>query len=66
MIIVEISTKTIRTELEKLSNADGPASVLYARGAADALNWILNGEPPPSEGGMEPKFPVILNHENVH
>jgi hypothetical protein len=50
MICVEVPVKTISDEMDKLQKADGFHSDLYARGARDALNWLLKGDPAPSEG----------------
>ena len=60
MIIVETPLQTIHTELEKLVQAStaGPNTGLYAKGAIDALTWLISGENPPSIGG-ENRFPPI-------
>jgi len=50
VICVEIPVRTIDDELVKLALAEGYHSELYAQGARDALNWLLKGEPAPSEG----------------
>lgn len=66
MICVEVPVKSIQIEITKLAMADGPFSELYAKGAVDALTWILAGSPPPSEGGVT-NFPVTFDADrNVH
>lgn len=50
MICIEIPVRTIDDEMGKLKLAEGYHSELYAQGARDALNWLLNGSPAPSEG----------------
>lgn len=52
MITVEMPTSSLEAELEQLSLVSGPNSALYARGAADAIRWILLGRPRPSEGAF--------------
>jgi hypothetical protein len=50
VICLEIPVRTIDDEMDKLSQVEGYHSNLYAQGARDALNWLLKGEPAPSEG----------------
>lgn len=57
MIIVETPVKTIEAELVSLALATGPNSALYAKGAYDALAWILFGTTKPSEGPVLSKEP---------
>jgi len=59
MIFVEKSVELINDEISRLETADGPNSELYARGALDALYWVLCGTTAPSFGG-EKHFPVVL------
>lgn len=56
MICVETPVKTIALELEKLEDAEGFYSDLYAQGARDALNWLLKGGDAPSESKGFPMF----------
>lgn len=51
MIYVEAALRTIELEVAKLAKVEGPNSKLYARGAMDALAWLVSGQNPPSEGG---------------
>jgi hypothetical protein len=57
MIIVETPVKSIEAEMVSLALANGPSSALYARGAYDALAWILFGTTKPSEGPVLGKEP---------
>jgi hypothetical protein len=57
MIVVETPVKSIEAELASLLLASGPSSALYAKGAYDALAWILLGTTKPSEGPVLGKEP---------
>lgn len=57
MIIVETPVKTLEAELASIALASGPNSALYAKGAYDALSWILFGTTKPSEGPVLGKEP---------
>jgi hypothetical protein len=68
MIIVETPLQSIQLELSKLAQAStvGPSTTLYAKGAIDALAWLISGQNPASQGG-ESQFPPIEQLlENVH
>ena len=52
MIFVEIAQKTLEEEFARLETAVvGPNSKLWARGAMDAIDWLLYGGLRPSERG---------------
>lgn len=57
MIVVETPVSSLEAELVSLSLASGPNSALYAKGAYDALAWILFGATKPSEGPVLGKEP---------
>lgn len=68
MIIVETPLQTIQLEMAKLAQAVeiGPNASLYAKGAIDALSWLVSGEHPASSGGMTNFPPIDQLTENVH
>jgi hypothetical protein len=68
MIIVETPLQSIKVELEKLVAARdvGPHTSMYAKGAIDALSWLISGENPASEGGINHFPPIDQLSENVH
>jgi hypothetical protein len=66
MIIVETPLKSIQLELAKLAKVDGPHAQLYAKGAIDALSWLVSGADPASEGGVSHFPPIAELTENVH
>lgn len=57
MIIVELPVKTIQTEIDKLTSLDPSMEFqsLYAKGAIDALKWVLGTDYSPSKN---PDFPI--------
>jgi len=56
MICVEVPIQTLSTELERLTDVHGQYAELYAKGARDALNWLMNGGEPPSHNTGFPLF----------
>lgn len=68
MIIVETPLQSIQTELSKLVQATeiGPNATLYAKGAIDALTWLISGQHPASEGGANQFPPISKLTDNVH
>ena len=68
MIIVETPLRTIQDELTKLVTVEGEYARIYAKGAIDALSWLLSGAEPASVGGVN-RFPPIsptIEGANVH
>lgn len=68
MIIVETPLQTIQLEMAKLAQAVevGPHTTLYAKGAIDALSWLISGQNPASSGGVTNFPPIDQLTENVH
>ena len=55
MIIVETPVRSIEEEISRLRAFSGPNSETYARGAIEALQWVLSGTAKPSESWPIPK-----------
>lgn len=56
MICIEIPVKTMTEEIRKLQEVEGHYAEMYAKGARDALNWLVNGGRAPSETNGFPLF----------
>lgn len=61
MIVVETPVRTIVTEMERLSDADGEYSQAYCDGAIAALDWIMNGGDGPSKTKL-----LLFKHDHLH
>lgn len=48
-IMVEANVRVLQAEVEKLRHTDGPHSRTFAAGAIATINWLLKGEPRPSD-----------------
>lgn len=68
MMSIEVPVVVLQDEVVKLSlaSAEQDDKRTYARGAIDALTWILSGSKAPSEGGST-SIPVnCTGAYNVH
>lgn len=57
MIIVETPVSSIEEEISRLQSFEGPNAKVFARGAIEALQWILYGTRKPSSKGAAPLPP---------